>query len=191
MRLTFMAVAKSPPRILSVIDSLGLPTYDETPRVVRVGQAVPRSVYWVALGLSGVLAGLTLILTNDAWTARAGAFSALFAALSAAGFVLHDQPRILRKSWSDLSWDPDLQDLVDEKLIDYESTASGVWLIRASEHHKGRVPVLRITERRSEADAWQEWVVDYQVSTRGDIAVLVDVARDQVDSGREVRAIVS
>ena len=144
-----------------------------------------------ALGLSGLLAGLTLVLTDDAWTVRAGAFSALSAALSAAGFVLHDRPRLLRKSWSDLEWDPNLQDLVDAKLIDYESSATGVWLIRAHEHRKGRVPVLRITERRSDVDAWQEWVVGYEVSSRGDIAVLVDVARDQADGGKEVRAIVS
>jgi hypothetical protein len=174
-----------------VKDSLGLPTHDETPVVVRIAQRLPQLFYWAALALSGALAVLTTVLTDEVWTIRAGAFSAVAAAFSAAGFVLHAQPRILRKRWSDLYWDPELQSLIDAKLIDYESEATGVWLIRATEHRKGRVPLLRITERRSEVDPWQEWIVDYQVSSQGDISVLVGLARDQVDVGKDVRAIVS
>jgi hypothetical protein len=174
-----------------VKDSLGLPTHDETSVVVRVAQRLPQTVYWGALGVSGILAALTMVLSDDVWTIRAGAFSALSAALSAAGFVFHAQPRILRKRWSDLYWDKSLQPLIDAKLVDYDSVASGVWLIKENEHRKGRVPQLRITERRSNDDPWQEWIVAYQVSAEGDISVLVDVARDQVDVGKDVRAIVS
>ena len=158
---------------------------------MRIAQRLPAVLYWGALGLSGVLAVMTMVLADQVWTVRAGAFSALAAAFAAAGFVLHAQPRILRKRWSDLYWAPELQSLIDAKLIDYESEATGVWVIKASEHRKGRVPLLRITERRSEVDPWQEWLVDYQVSSQGDVSVLVGVARDRVDAGKDVRAIIS
>lgn len=161
-------------------------THDETHLLVRLAQWFPTWVYGLLLAVSLVAGGGTLVYSDHSWV---GALSASSSALAAAGFVLHDRPKILSKRWNDLYWDPDMAALQEAGLVDYDSTASGVWIVEESRHRKGRFPVVRVTERTSRDSTWQEVGVNVLVNRRGDVTVTVDVKREQVDAGREVAVI--
>jgi hypothetical protein len=75
--------------------------------------------------------------------------------------------------------------------VDYESTASAVWVIEGSTHRKGRFPTVRLIDRASRKSPWSDFLVSAVVSARGHVTVTVDVTRQQVDAGWEVAAIIS
>jgi len=116
--------------------------------------------------------------------------SAAASAFAAAGFVLHDRPRVLSKRWTDLEWDPNMQALDDAGLVDYSSEASAVWVITERQHRKGRFPTARLIERSDSNSTWSELEVHMTVSPKGDIRVAAAVHRDRVDAGREVAVII-
>jgi hypothetical protein len=115
--------------------------------------------------------------------------SVTVAAFSAAGLALKSRPRRLVKSWKDLAWDKQVAKLPG---FGYTSEASGIWLIRATTHRKGRFPSVRLLARSSKSADWDaSTFTDMRITNDGDVVITVGVERASGDDGSELMLIIA